>query len=89
MPLFGRASVPLHRRLIVLWHTLSCLVHQAQKELSRGTPLFGKGLPCTQGGCVISLSIGDDSLIEISICIQPRAAKQHGKDQAEYQRVLA
>ena len=89
IPLFGRAPVPLHCRLIILWHTSSFTVHVAQIELGSGIPLFGKGLEFTQCGCVISPLIGGEALIEISIRAQPRAAKQQGKDQAEYQRVLA
>ena len=88
-PLFGRAPIPLCRRLIILWHTFSVIVHLAQTVLGTGIPLFGEGLPCTQRGCVISPLIGGESLIEISVCIQPRASEQHGKDQADYQRVLA
>ena len=83
MPLFGRAPVPLHRRLIVLRHAFSFSVYHAQIGLGIGNPLLGKGLPFTQRGCVISPLIGGDSLSEIGICIQPRAGEQRGKDQAE------
>ena len=45
-PLFGSKSVPLHRRLIVLWDTSSVVVHETQIVLGIGIPLFGsKGPP--------------------------------------------
>ena len=50
IPLFSSKSVPLRRSLIVLWNTVSVLVHQTQIVLCLGIPLFSKGCPFTQSG---------------------------------------
>ncbi len=42
IPLFGRALIPLHRCLVILYHASSILVHPAQKELSSGIALFSR-----------------------------------------------
>jgi hypothetical protein len=68
---------------MVQGNTSSGEVHQTQKVLGTGIPLFGKRFPFMQSGCEVPILVCGLTLLEISTPTHPRTPKKQGEGQSD------